>query len=271
MLTTIFTFIKNNIIPVVILLVASAVILTVIYIDNYKDKIASLENQLQIQTQNVKAAGDSVHILKTTNGELAYKYAFLQNSLDSLANDDYYKGKTIYTLQNTIAELQVKLQQSTINVVTKSDTAISGGFYNTYRDTGLYVELWDTVYFVRMSPLNWAGTNKPAFSAQIKLQNTIGRNADGSFYGVVQTFSPLLTISNITTVVNDKYIQQEPAKKPGTLAVGASLDNNTFSPGLRLNLSQWQVGAEYILISNSNLQLNSFLDRLRINTYYFFL
>jgi hypothetical protein len=271
MLTSIFSFIKRNPIAVAMVVLLAACVVFFALMQKYQSQVTDLKNQMQIAEQNAKAADDSVHKLITTNGELAYKYAFLQNSLDSLTNDDFYKGKQIYSLQNTIADLKVQLQHSTITVITKSDTVVGGGFYNTYKDTGLSVELWDTVTFTRVSPLNWVGTDNPSFSARIKLQHTVGRNADGSFYGAVQTFSPKLTITDVTTVVNDKYIPQTTIKKPGTLAIGASLDNNTFAPGLRLNISQCQFGAEYILIGNRSIQLNSFLDRLRVNTYYFFL
>ena len=244
-------------------------LIMVLVVRNYKEQINTLHNQIQLVHNNELAALDSVHTLFTKNGELSYKYAFLQNNLDSLTKDNFYKGKQIYTLQNTVTDLRLKLQGGTITVVTKSDTAVDGGFYNTYRDTGLFAELWDTVSFIRLSPLNWKGTNKPSFSAQIKLQNTVGRNADGTFYGAIQTFSPMLHITDVITIVNDKFAQPVVTKVRNTFAIGASLDNHTLATGLRLRLGEWQLGAEYVIINDTNLQLNGIIDRLRLNTYYF--
>ncbi len=233
----------------------------------YINKMNKAKKELMEAQSKVRVVSDSLQIVKTENGVIASGYAELGTISDSLRKSLFYKDKKIYEQQNTIAELKVLLNRDTVVVFVPSDSIVGTTFHNTYKDKGLDVMLSDSVRFNRIEKNVWSGYNIPTFSALISLQNTIGRNKDGTFYGSVQSFSPSVKIKDVKTIIDDKYISPAEERKPNEFALGGSLDNNTVAPGIRLRFGNWQLGAEYILISNN--PLNGILERLRGSFYYF--
>jgi len=233
----------------------------------YTNRINNLNSKLMESQSIVRVVSDSLHTVNTAHGQLIWGYASLQHITDSLKLLSFYKDRQIYTEQNTIASLRAQLSHGTDTLYANSDTVIGTTFYNSYKDTGLAVNISDSVLFRRIKSLTWVGENNPTFSATLSLRNTIGRNKDGTFYGSVESFSPQIKIDNVKTIVDDKYIPVVAKRVPTTFAVGGSLDNNTVSAGLRLRFGNWQVGGEYILISSP--VLTGTLTRVRGSLYYF--
>ena len=256
------TWSKNYIIGILIVLVA-IIVGTNVYFNN---KVTSLTTQLRNANSSVKVLSDSVQYTKTKYGEIASQYAELKSSHDILLNQAFYKDKEIYSLQQYTLSIKTALKGDTVYYIAmeKGDSLLHTTFYNTYKDSGASVYWSDSVMFKKVAEDNWKGTNYPSFTVLCNLTNTVGRNKDGTFYGSVESFSPILNIMDIKTIVNDKYIPEP--KEKNSFAIGASLDMFTFAPGVRIRMAAWQVGGEYILFSNTTTPL---VQRLRLNAYYF--
>ena len=244
-MSKILAYLKTHSVFTAILGVLIFLTIIVYIIFHQKSEIALLKAQVQVSVQNYKAASDSARTLLTANGSLTYEYAYVLSLSDSLKNVAYYKDKTIYALQNTVADLQVKLKQNVINVVASSDSNVGAVFHNTYKDGGLTANLTDSVNFKKVKDSLWTASNNPSFSAFIVLQNTLGRNPDGSFYGAVESFSPLLTITSVKTVIDDKYVPALTVKVPTTFGVGGSLDQYSGAIGIYTKPNKLLYGIEY--------------------------
>lgn len=244
-----------------------AVVLVLIIVGTglyFSSKVKTLNTQLVSANAAVRIVSDSIQHIKTKYGEIATQYALVQSTAELLKQQAYYKDKQIYVLQQTVVLLQSKLPSDTVWAEMKGDSLIYATFNNTYKDSGVNIHYKDSVNFTKRPDLGWNGQNFPSFDIEAGLTMTTGRNAAGEFYGSVESLSPIVHIMSLKTVVDDKYIPQPVPKH--SFAIGGSLDMFTFAPGVRLTLSSWQIGGEYILFSNTAVPV---IQRIRISGYYF--
>ena len=268
MFTAIWTVLKKY--PSAFLaVVAVFIIVSLLFINNtYKNKLATVSNQLHVQTANLNAFNDSNHVLLTKNGEIVFKLAFLQSTIDGLQGSVFYKDKQIYTQQTTIASLQLQLNQNTVNVIA-TDSSIGATFHNTYKDTGLTVISSDSVSFAKAKDSSWTGTNHPTFQASLVLRNTVGRNATGDFYGSVETFSPRVKIDSTITIVSDEYIPLTSVKIPTYFGIGGSVDAYSAAIGIFSKPSGVLYGLEYQLFMKNAPDNLSWFSHIRATAVYF--
>lgn len=235
-------------------------------INIFKER-ADYKRQLVIMQWNKIAEQDSLHNYKTVNGVLAQKAAFIRHISDSLETQLSGTYQLLIAQQRLTARLTAKLNTSNVAVISDGDTVLYSVFTPTYIDSGVTFNVRDSVIFERKRQA-WSASNTLKFNLELRLKNTITRTAEGQFFGSVESFSPLITIGKVETVIDDQYIGNINIPKQYKVFVGVSISKYSVVGGLRYTNKRNQWGVGYVLFSNTVISFGAWYERLRLSYYY---
>ena len=207
------------IVTVLIVLLLSS---TIYFLSKYNSATKSIEQSKLF----ADSLGTELVFYRTESKIIASKYATLSDINSSLTQDVYWRDKKLTIQQHTILQLKGMLDSAKGEVVFIGDSVISTVHQNTYSDSGVTINLRDSIYLSRVSIKDrWQAVNHPKFDIKLRLTNTIGKEK-GVYFGAVEINSPLIQVEDITTIFDSSLFVlpevKETAEVPSTLALGSA-------------------------------------------------
>jgi len=231
----------------------------------------SLQKAREIAEQNLAAANNKLAITKTDLGYLSERYVMISNANDSLRKVLEAKDQELIVYQEVNASLELELQSIKVPVIQTSPNKMSIPLYNTYADKGLTLSISDTINLSRANTdAPWFATSSPSIDAMIYYRMMIFRDEAGFISASVETLSPYLKVTKLSTSFTDKYIPPPCTDEfPSVLAFTLGGSVNYVDVGMLVRMGKWAVNPSYIFVMNNSLEDPTWYDRLRLNLGYF--
>jgi len=232
----------------------------------------TLQKNLEIARQNMEAAKDSLRNYKTLYGEIAQKYANVITDKDSLAKLLEAQGKELVVYQEANTRLRIQLKEAQSYVVEVDENTLMSPLYNTYSDSGLIISIVDTVTFKRANIKSpWIAYNSPTIDALMYYRMIIFRDEQGLLTGSVETFSPYLKTTRLSTSIVDNYIPPACTDEfPKVFGLSIGGDSQSADIGMLLRLGAWAVSPSYKFMMKEYEDFDtSWYDRVHLNIVYF--
>lgn len=230
--------------------------------------VLTLQKNLEIAHQNLAAANDSVRYYKTQYGIFTQKYARVITDRDSLAQLLEKQNRDLVVYQEMNTQLRLQLRETQSHVIQVDENTLMSPIYNTYNDPGLVVNIYDTVTFKRANPeAPWISFSKPSIEALMYYKMVIFRDEKGLLTGSVETFSPHLKATNLSTSIVDSYIPP-PCTDESPQVFGVSMGGSSQSVdiGIFLRAGSWGLNPAYSFMMRSYEGFHpKAYDRLRLN------
>jgi len=231
-------------------------------------QLLSKQKELEIARQNLAASQDSLYYYKTEYGTISQKYAFIIDKNNVLAKELAAKNRELIVYQEATAQLQLRLDSALAHVIVIDSNHMSIPLYNVYSDSGLLVTLIDTVNLSRndyKSP--WYAYNRPQLEALMYYRMIIFRDEGGLITGSIETFSPYLKVTKLSTSIVDKYIPPSCTDEYPQI-FGFSLGGSSQSAdiGVFVRLGSWGINPGYSFFVQNHADFSpEWYDRVRLN------
>lgn len=232
----------------------------------------TLQKNLEIARQNLAAANDSTRYYATQYGIFSQRYANVITEKDSLVGILRKQNRELVVYQEVTAQLRLQLHEAQSHVTQIDENTLMAPLYNTYSDPGLVVSIYDTVTLKRAnleSP--WIAYNSPSLEALMYYRMVIFRDEQGLLTGSVETLSPYLKATKLSTSIVDKYIPPSCTDEfPKLFGLSLGGDTQSADIGMLLRLGVWAVNPSYKFIMQEYDDFTpEWYDRLRLNIVYF--
>jgi len=225
-------------------------------------KFSDYQKQIEFEKAKAKKWSDSLFVHKTELGEIVKKHAVEI----SLKND---------IISQLTQSLKIALEfHSVVPVIPTKDTLFA--FHSPeYQDSGCTILISDSVWFIKEND-KWYSVQNINFETFLELQQTIGRDSTGNFYGQVETRSKKVLITSLNTIINDKYNPSNSGQTPGIfttkpkiLGICGDIDSRSVAGGISVNLGDYGISLKYIGFSKDFPDNLPFLEKLRLGVTYF--
>lgn len=231
----------------------------------------TLRKNAEIAQQNLLAAKDSTRVYKTLYGNLSERYVEVIGKNDSLVKMLKEKDQEIIVYQQVNASLHLQLEATQIPVQQISENSLRVPLYDTYSDSGLTLSFTDSLRLERAnihSP--WVAYSSPSFDIDMYYHMMIFRNEEGIITGSIETFSPYLKVTKLSTFFSDKYIPPPCTDEfPKTFGFTVGGSANYFDAGIMTRIGSWLVNPSYIISTPKGVDNPSWYDKIRLNIGYF--
>jgi hypothetical protein len=230
--------------------------------------VLTLQKNLEIARQNLAAAKDSVRYYQTQYGIFTQKYVRVITDKDSLAQllEKQNRELVVYQEMNTRLLLQLKETQSHVTQI--DENTLMSPIYNTYRDPGLVVNIYDTVTFRRANlEAPWVSYSKPTVEALMYYRMVIFKDEKGLLTGSVETFSPYLKATKLSTSIVDNYIPPSCTDEfPKVFGFSMGGSSQSVDLGIFLRVGSWGINPAYSFMMRSYEGFHpKAYDKLRLN------
>ncbi len=225
---------------------------------------AALNDQILEEKRKAKYWNDSLRISQTELGFMYEKYA----------TEIRLKDETIAQLSYGL-KIALKLTSQVPVIVNEKEDSLFALHTPIYSDSGASIFLTDSVWFVKENN-KWKSEQKAEVMVSLSLDQTIGRDSTGNFYGSVETKSGKVLITSLNTFVNDLYNPPKLDDIPSinkdysrTFGIGLDADARSVAGGLMLNLGNYQLNTKYVIFSKDFPEKTPFYERLRLGVGYY--
>jgi hypothetical protein len=227
-------------------------------------KTGALNDQILEEKRKAKYWNDSLRVTQTDLGNVYEKYA----------TEVRLKDATIMQLDLKLKIALSLYSQALVFVNSKQDTLFAV-HTPVYADSGAEVFLTDSVWFVKEND-KWKSEQKANVMISLSLDQTIGRDSTGNFYGSVETKSDKIFITSLNTFVNDLYNPPKLDDKPlnsiysnKVFGIRFDADSRAVAGNLMLNLGNYQISTGYMIFSKDITSDAKFYERLRLGVGYY--
>lgn len=227
--------------------------------------IFSLNETIKEEKKKAQLWSDSLKIVVTELGEIYEKHA----------EESSLQAGIIAQLNHNL-KLALSLASQAPVQVSSDENILFALHEPTYKDQGLIMQIKDSVWFTRSDDGGWISDQRLHLKGEVFLEQTVGRDSTGNFFGRVETKSKALKLTVLNTHIDNKFNPKTSFKVSPTISSGAhilgiaaDIDFRSFATGIAFNIGNYQFSTKYILVSQDISREQPWYERLRVGGVYY--
>jgi hypothetical protein len=232
----------------------------IIYFIIYNNNV---QKQIAYEKDKASKWSDSLRIKQTELGAIYERHA-----------------KEVKLKDGIIAQLEYQLsisqnfQTQEPVIVNNTEDSLFAYHTNTYSDSGMSLFLRDSIWFLKQQE-QWFSLKFTEFSLDLYLDQEVGRDETGNFFGRVTSKSKHIKIAGLNIKFSDLYNPPPEEEPPFTYArnfgISTDVDIRAVAAGIVFSIEQHQLGAKYVIFSKDFPDNLPWYEKLRFQyTFYLF-
>jgi hypothetical protein len=221
-----------------------------------------MQEKIAYEKKKMSKWSDSLRITQTELGAVYERHA-----------------KEVKLKDGIIAQLEYQLsisqnfQTQESVIVNETEDSLFAYHTNTYSDSGMVLSLKDSIWFWKQE--KWYSLKSTEFNLELFLDQEVGRDETGNFFGRVISKSKHIKIMGLNTKFSDLYNPPPPDEPEFIYArnfgISTDVDIRAVAAGIVFGIKQHQLGAKYVIFSKDFPDNLPWYEKLRFQyTFYLF-
>ena len=223
--------------------------------------IFSLHRDIEEAKEKARLWSDSLKVVSTELGNVYEKHAI----------ETAFQAGVIAQLNHNL-QIALSISSEAPVIVNEKEDFLFTLFQPTFEDEGLRINIQDSVWFKKHIVGIWTAEQRLHLTGELFLEQTVGRDSTGNFFGRVETKSKAMRVTSLATYVDDRYKPKTSFKvssQKHLLGIAVDADLRSFAAGVAFNIGNYQFSAKYILLSQDMSKEFSWQERLRLGGVYY--